>query len=225
VNETLVIQYVMNGEYDRALRMGQTAIEKGIASWKLFVFTGKACYMQKDYKRALALYKKAAVIAPANKVSTVYLEQGITERILGKYRESEADLSMAIRSDSIRKAAITSSMFYERGLTYKQAGNYAMAATDFGEAIRLDSSKLESIIKEKAFAELMSQQWPAAIQDYTTMLNLGITRDAAYNNRGGARFKAGDTAGAIQDFRAALGVNPNYTDAKNNLLRAGVAVH
>ncbi len=222
VNEVLVANYCMNGDYASAMDYGQKAIEAGTASWKTLLFIGKASYYQKSYQRSSAIYKKAIAMAPANKISSVYFEEGITDRALGDYRQSEADFDNAINADSIRKPAITSSMFYERGLTKKLSGNYAMAASDFGLAIQYDSSSLGRIIKEKAFAELQAQDWQAAEKDYTSMLERGISPDLAYNNRGGAKFKTGDTAGAVMDFKAALKINPDFRDAKNNLLKAGV---
>lgn len=41
--------------------------------------------------------------------------------------------------------------------------------------------------------------------------------------RGWARYMLGDQSGAVEDFRSALEVNPNFTDAASALESLGVA--
>jgi TolA-binding protein len=54
------------------------------------------------------------------------------------------------------------------------------------------------------------------------MIYLGIAIDTAYNDRAVARYSLGDTQGAIQDLKEVMKRNPNYKDARDNLVKLGV---
>jgi TolA-binding protein len=54
------------------------------------------------------------------------------------------------------------------------------------------------------------------------MINLGIAVDTAYNDRAVARYSMGDREGAIQDLKEVIKRNPNYKDARDNLIKLGV---
>lgn len=74
----------------------------------------------------------------------------------------------------------------------------------------------------RAFAYLKANKFKEAYNDYSTMINLGIAIDTAYNDRAVARYSLGDTQGAIQDLKEVMKRNPNYKDARDNLVKLGV---
>lgn len=64
--------------------------------------------------------------------------------------------------------------------------------------------------------EMASNNWGAAVLDYTKAIKLGLDDSAPYNGRGVARESRGDVDGAIADFSQAIHLNPNNDAAFSN---------
>jgi tetratricopeptide (TPR) repeat protein len=111
--------------------------------------------------------------------------------------------------------------YYNRGIANRDGGNFAQSAEDFTKAMEL-SKNPNSYLGLRAFANLKSNKFKEAYDDYSKMINLGIAVDTAYNDRAVARYSLGDTQGAIQDLKEVMRRNPNYVDARNNLIKLGV---
>lgn len=111
--------------------------------------------------------------------------------------------------------------YYNRGIANRDAGNFAQSAEDFDMAMKLMGDSTQYIAL-RAFSRLRANRFKEAAADYTTMINKGISVDTAYNDRAVARYSLGDKDGAIADLKAALKLNPNYVDVRNNLEKLGV---
>jgi tetratricopeptide (TPR) repeat protein len=111
--------------------------------------------------------------------------------------------------------------YYNRGIANRDAGNFAQSAADFTKAMELRKDET-SYLGLRAFANLKANKFKEAYDDYTKMINTGISVDTAYNDRAVARYSLGDTEGAIKDLQEVMKRNPNYVDARNNLIKLGV---
>lgn len=111
--------------------------------------------------------------------------------------------------------------YYNRGIANRDAGNFIQSAQDFTKAMELSQNK-NAYLGLRAFANLKANKFKEAYDDYTTMINIGISVDTAYNDRAVARYSLGDTQGAILDLKEVMKRNPNYKDARENLIKLGV---
>ena len=111
--------------------------------------------------------------------------------------------------------------YYNRGIANRDAGNFVQSAEDFTQAMELGQNKT-AYLGMRAFANLKANKFKEAYDDYTRMIDLGMAVDTAYNDRAVARFSLGDTPGAIKDLKEVMKRNPNYVDARNNLIKLGV---
>ena len=111
--------------------------------------------------------------------------------------------------------------YYNRGIANRDAGNFLQSSEDFTKAMELGQDK-NAYLGLRAFANLKANKFKEAYNDYSTMINLGIAVDTAYNDRAVARYSLGDTQGAIQDLKEVMKRNPNYKDARDNLVKLGV---
>lgn len=223
VNEMLSNYYGEQGDYENAVAYGEASVENGVASWRLYVFLGKAYYFLKNNKKSLEYWERGIKLVPDNRKAAAYYDRGLMHCAAGNYAQSISDFDSTYKFDkSTHDSTFKSSLFYQRALAKRLAKQYPDAVIDFTAAMRLDTTQYRLILKEKAFTELLAQNWPAAQTDYTTMLQLGIVKDTSYGNRACARYNMGDKEGAISDWQDALKVNPNFTDARNNLERVGV---
>ena len=111
--------------------------------------------------------------------------------------------------------------YYNRGIANRDGGNFAQSAEDFTKAMELGQDKI-AYLPLRAFANLKANKFKEAYDDYSKMITIGIAVDTAYNDRAVARYSLGDTQGAIQDLQEVMRRNPNYVDARNNLIKLGV---
>ncbi|WP_238807373.1 tetratricopeptide repeat protein [Emticicia aquatica] len=111
--------------------------------------------------------------------------------------------------------------YYNRGIANRDAGNFAQSAEDFTKAMELGQDKV-AYLPLRAFANLKANKFKEAYDDYTKMITIGIAVDTAYNDRAVARYSLGDTEGAIKDLREVMKRNPNYKDARENLIKLGI---
>jgi len=111
--------------------------------------------------------------------------------------------------------------YYNRGIANRDAGNFEQAASDFTTAMDMGENKT-AYLGMRAFANLKANKFKEAYNDYTRMIDLGMSVDTAYNDRAVARYSLGDTEGAIKDLKEVMKRNPNYVDARNNLIKLGV---
>jgi tetratricopeptide (TPR) repeat protein len=111
--------------------------------------------------------------------------------------------------------------YYNRGIANRDAGNFEQSAADFTKAMELGQDKV-AYLPLRAFANLKANKFKEAYDDYSKMINIGMAVDTAYNDRAVARYSLGDKEGAIKDLKEVMKRNPNYIDARNNLIKLGV---
>jgi tetratricopeptide (TPR) repeat protein len=144
-------------------------------------------------------------------LANAYYLKGQTQKALDLYQKSIDN------SPNHRKFVA----YYNRGIANRDAGNFAQSAADFTKAMELRKDET-SYLGLRAFANLKANKFKEAYDDYTKMINTGISVDTAYNDRAVARYSLGDTEGAIKDLQEVMKRNPNYVDARNNLIKLGV---
>ena len=69
----------------------------------------------------------------------------------------------------------------------------------------------------------MLQPTKGGLADYDKTLQYDPADAYSWNNRGQAKMRLGDKAGAIADFRKALEINPGLGTARDSLKRLGAA--
>ena len=92
-----------------------------------------------------------------------------------------------------------------------QVGAPAVPATVPEESVRVAQSHLE---RGEALSE--TKDYTAAIDAYSSAIQLNPTLAEAYNDRGFAHYLRGDAELAIADFTRAIELRPNYPKAYNS---------
>ncbi len=111
--------------------------------------------------------------------------------------------------------------YYNRGIVNRAAGNYTESVEDFANAMKRVDDSLQ-YLPYRAYSNLLSKNYQAAVKDYSVMIDRKMSLDTAYNNRAVSRYSLSDANGAISDLREAVKINPNYGEARNNLQKLGV---
>jgi protein O-mannosyl-transferase len=167
-------------------------------------------YGQKnDLDKAQAMYEEALKNGTTrfqvyNGLGNVYGLKGDPERAAKMFDEA-----LRIKPDH-------SDTHYNRGLTLMRV-RPADALASFNAALKYAPQNDTLIVPTRAFAALQAKQYQAAITDYTQTIAWKPNDAIAYHNRGVCRFNLGDKAGAIADIRKSLALDPNYSEAVQNL--------
>ncbi|MEM7657935.1 MAG: tetratricopeptide repeat protein [Bacteroidota bacterium] len=83
-------------------------------------------------------------------------------------------------------------------------------------SVVLAEAQTEKQLFNRGMDKMKSQDFEGAEIDFSMVIKLNPTNDAAYYNRGFSRYQLGNHPGAIQDFNLALDINPENAEAYYN---------
>jgi tetratricopeptide (TPR) repeat protein len=109
-----------------------------------------------------------------------------------------------------------------KGLYYNTAGDKPRAQAFFNECISMDYTNTLAY-REKAIAEYDMGDYAAAIKTLEVALQVKKTYDEAYYWMGRCYEKLGKKEDAVEFYRTALQLSPDYIEAKDALAKLGVA--
>lgn len=143
------------------------------------------------------------------KIGVSYLNEG-------KIQQAFVEFQKAIELDPRNKDAQ-----HGLGLIYDSQGKFQMAIDSYKKAILIDPNFSEAHNNlGVVYGKL--KRWDEAIEEYKEAIKnpLYQTPQWAYNNRGFALYSKGDILQAVDAFKEALIVYPNFDLARYNLGRA-----
>lgn len=120
-----------------------------------------------------------------------------TFRRIGVWKDS-----LTLWSDVISKRTDLWVAYLNRGLAYAEAGGHAEAIADLDVALRLNP-RSDLALNNRAGCYAYLGNWQAALRDFDGAIQVKPKPDYLIN-RGIAKRKMGDPAGAIEDFRTVL---------------------
>jgi tetratricopeptide (TPR) repeat protein len=172
---------------------------------------GNGFYGIGDCEQAIVAYDRA--LALDRRCIEAYFGRGNSRRYLGDYPGSWADFDLAIQLDPQQGGA-----YIGRALAncfQHQPDDLAIADFQYGiELLDRPQTAIDYVMRGTAYAQLSNTE--AAIEDYTSAIDLNPRMVVAYNNRGNLRQYLGDLDGAIEDFSLVLEIDKQSPIAYNN---------
>ncbi len=110
--------------------------------------------------------------------------------------------------------------YHNLGLIYGADKDFQLALEQFDLAVRCDA-RLASAHSNRGAVLKELKRYDDAVAACTEAIRLGMHAPKPYCNRGSARIHLGDRAGAIEDFKKAIKLDPNFDEAKKNLKLLG----
>ncbi|MCL2174555.1 MAG: tetratricopeptide repeat protein [Treponema sp.] len=111
---------------------------------------------------------------------------------------------------------------FKVSLEYLMAGDYQNAILYSNQALRLlPNLVLAYLVRARAYFEL--NDFEKAIDDCSQVIRVDRTNSTAYSIRGNSYRKTGNMERAVTDWEAALKLNPNMEDVRNNLESARIS--
>jgi tetratricopeptide (TPR) repeat protein len=178
---------------------------------EILVERGNGYYGIGDCEQAIVAYDRA--LALDRQQIEAYCGRGNARRYLGDYLGSWQDFDTAIQLDPHFGSA-----YIGRALANSfqhQPDDLAIADFQYGiELLEFPQTAIDYVMRGTAYAQLSNTE--AAIEDYTSAIDLNPRLVVAYNNRGNLRQYLGDLEGAIADFSVVLEIDNRSPIAYNN---------
>ena len=157
----------------------------------------------KNYKEAIDNFNRANSIQPEDRAALNGLIKAYT--LSEDYKEAQKQLDIALKNHPNNPEFI-----FRQGILYNLKGIHDMAIEEFMKALELNpSSKLYlQIILNKASAEIKTEDYTSALNDYNKAIELDPRNANFYNYRGLVNFKLTYYLDAINDYNNALDLEP-----------------
>ncbi len=110
--------------------------------------------------------------------------------------------SLTLWNDVIDQRADIWVAYLNRGLAKAEMGRHAEAIADFDEALRLNP-RSDLALNNRAGCHVYLDHWQAALEDFSRAIEVNPKPDYLIN-RGVAKRRMGDPAGAVEDFSTVL---------------------
>ncbi len=118
-------------------------------------------------------------------------------------------------SKAIGETPNDAELYYQRGYSYIELGKPIEAYDDLTKAVTLNP-KFEDAWTERCYLLMSSTLYAQAIENCSFAIALNPRSSAALNNRGLSKRRMGDEQGAMDDYTAALEIDPGYHEARAN---------
>ena len=164
---------------------------------------GRLSEARADLRTALQLGDRSAVL---------YDGLGNVEGLLGRPDSALVMFDRAIAADPRR-----GSSYYNRALVKLQLGRPAETIPDLDRALVLAPAMAPRILTTRGFAHSQSAEFRAGAADFDRAIAAGARDADTFSNRGFCRLRLGDRAGAAEDFRQALRLDPTHAPAATQL--------
>jgi len=214
LREQLIQYYRDTGDYEKAIAATDGALTKDSTNDRLWEIKANLHFENYDTVNAIKAFRKAADIFP----SPQYIIP------LGSMYAQTRD-SMALKvADFIIRTKMTpdsKEAFFIKGLYYNFTGDKKAAISFFDKCLNLDYNYMFAY-REKAIALYDMGRYEDAITVLDKAVTLQNKFDEGYYWLGRCPEKTNKAADAIQEYRNALRLTPDYVEAKEALTRLGI---
>jgi tetratricopeptide (TPR) repeat protein/predicted Ser/Thr protein kinase len=151
-------------------------------------------------EKAISYYTDALRGAPRDPV--LYFKRGDCYRRKGMYRQTLADLDMALQLNPNYSEARAI-----RGAVYFRMNDFSKALTEVQMALKLDPNDPVAYTQRGRIERALGKDEQAR-SDFDRGVELGPNRPGSHYYRGFFRQETGDLSGAVADYREAIRINP-----------------
>mgnify|MGYP001027394392 CR=1 FL=1 len=214
LREELIQYYRDSADYDKAIAATEAALQKDSLNDRLWNIKANLYFENYDTLNAIAALNRAANINP--------LPQYILT--LGSMYAQKRDSAALHIADFLLKKQLTDNTkdaFFIKGLYYNFSGDKLKAIGFFDKCLNLDYNYMFAY-REKAIALYDLGRYNDAITVLDKAVTVQTRFDEGYYWLGRCLEKTGKTADAIEEYKTALSISPDYVEAKDALARLGV---
>ncbi|MBQ9470491.1 MAG: DUF3808 domain-containing protein [Bacteroidales bacterium] len=164
-----------------------------------------------SYVPAIDNFKKALAQNPNDEAALNGIIRAYT--LSGDHKDAQRFVDMALEQQPNNAEFIM-----RHGILLNHKGNFDKAVEVFASAMQQHPNEgiAIQVLMNKAAAELNLNNFGAAIDDYSSVLEIDPRSTNAYSYRGMANYKAGNYKEAVDDYTYALDLDPSLVLAYYN---------
>jgi tetratricopeptide (TPR) repeat protein len=213
LKEKLIQYFRDNSNYGQAVAEADYALKKDGNNERLWYMKATLLSENDDTLPAIKAWEKAIAINP----NPEYL---LSVGTLYAFTKNPAALSVA---DSLMLPGVnaTNQALFIKGLYYNSTGDKIKAVQFFDKCIAMDYTNTLAY-REKAIAEYDLGKYNNALKTLQLALTVKKTYDEAYYWMGRCFEKLGKKEEAIDNYKQAMVLSPDYAEAKDALAKLGV---
>ncbi len=215
LKENLIQYFRENGNYGQAIAETDQALGKDSASERLWYIKATLHSENDDTTHAIQAWERLIRISP----DPEYL---MSLGTLYAFSRNPLALGMADLLIAYGPASTYQGLFI-KGLYYNSTGLKDQAAAFFKQCISIDYTNVLAY-REKAIAEYDLGRYDDALQTLGMAIAVKKDYDEAYYWRGRCFEKKGDRTAAVNNYKVALQLSPDYVEAKDALAKMGVVL-
>lgn len=211
LTENLVQYFRNNDNYSQAIAETENALKKDSLSERLWYMKATLLFENEDTLKAITAWEKVLKI-------NFHPEYAKTLGFLYAITRNNLALGMGDVLMTISKP----DAFFIKGLYYSKTGDRENAIAFFNECLAIDYKNLMAY-REKAIVEYDMGKYLEALKTLELAIAIKQTYDEAYYWAGRCYEKLGKKEEAIDNYRMALQISPDYAEAKDALGKMGAA--
>ena len=200
--------YLARQQYTEAINLYKTLIEQPEFADPAFVMMSIAYKEQKDTTKAEGIIDRALTINPEN-------FDAVMQKVLILNDRNDAQ-TMAWANKAVRMNEFSDEALYTMGLLLQKELKYADARSFYERAIKVNPNHVYAHYNLAVIQSLFDNHQDC-IEWCDKVLDLNPNFDKALALKGYSYEKLGNKKAALQEYKAALSINPNATLAKEGL--------
>jgi len=198
--------HLAKSEYQEALvKLDKAIVADGDLAEAYFV-RGKIHMKLLDMNAAMDDFEKAQTKGYAE--IDLFVQKGQALQVLGKYKESIAELTKALDKKTDDKT-----IWFKRALSYEALNMDYEALDDYTKAVKLDNTYFEALLN-RCILFYENDNMKAAFRDCDKAIQVRMDNADAYYYRGASK-GAGEKQDkeALADFNKALEIDPDHDES------------
>ncbi|MCW3092514.1 MAG: hypothetical protein JWP81_3583 [Ferruginibacter sp.] len=209
LKENLVQYFRDNGDYTRALKETNQVLETDTLNARFFNIKGTLYFENGDTANAISAFEKAVSINP------------LPEYILSLgslYAQTKNPLALTVADELLKSTVVDAQKkaLFIKGLYFSYAGDKIKAIALFNACLKIDYRDVLAY-REKAICLYDLNKYATAIDELQKAVTIQNTFDEGYYWLGRCYEKMGNSKAAIDSYRLALQIDPDYREAKDAL--------
>ena len=207
LNAEALRQY-SGGDYEKAVRIWQAALEKEPDSPKLLFNLGLGYFATKQFDKSLVAFSRA--LERQQDFTPALINRALTLSQLGDYAEASRDLKKAAQIDP-GNILVT----FNRGVLAALQGQYAQAIEHYTSALEMQS-QLAPALNNRGICRLEIGEPLQATSDFTKAIQIQGKKASYYFNRAIAWEERSRFDKAVTDYTKAVALEPELAPAYSN---------
>jgi protein O-mannosyl-transferase len=201
--------FLQNATWKDSVTLWENATKKYPGDYLGWNNMGLALDEAGRYEEASKAYEQGNKVNPGNYDS--FHNLGVALFKLKRYPESIKAFTQAAANKPTEPE-----IYWNRAHTYVQAGDHTAAIADYNRLLQMEHNRQpKDIYLNIGVAHAAMNRHDLAIEAFDKALKLGDAADIRYQ-KGNSIAAQGNMAGALEQYEAALKLNPEYADVWNN---------